>query len=224
MSKRKGSATVLRAAESTATPSGVDGSAVEIGGIDTAIAHGKLRPARPRFRFYAEQEVEAAGVWVGVDKQGATVGCALGAGQRGREGRSAHPTARAHHGDGRTARPRFLRRARRGNARQQLLNLGGDDKGALRMAGERRLVINRSGVRGQEKHRRRRGVGAPRCCHHAGHEGINQHRIGARQAARNIAGIGYSQHIVAGSSRGVNGLGAQRFVTNGDDDDGGIRV
>ena len=87
---------------------------------------------------------------MGVDKQGATVGCALGAGQRGREGRSTHPTARANHGDGRTARPRFLRRARRGNARQQLLHLGGDNKGALRVAGERRLIINRSGVRGQE--------------------------------------------------------------------------
>ena len=117
-----------------------------------------------------------------------------------------------------------LRRARRGDARQQLLHLCGDDKGALRVAGERRLIINRSGVRGQEKHGRRRGVGAPRCCHHAGHQGINQYRIGARQAAWDIAGIGYGQHIVAGRSRGVNGLGAQRFVTNGDDDDGGIRV
>ena len=47
-----------------------------------------------------------------------------------------------------------------------------------------------------------------RCRHHAGHEGINQDRKGAWQTARDVAGIGYGKHIVAGSSRGVNGFGA----------------
>ena len=52
--------------------------AVEISGIDAAIAHGKLRPARPRFGLYAKQEVEATGVCVGVDKQGRRLNRTMG--------------------------------------------------------------------------------------------------------------------------------------------------
>lgn len=63
-----------------------------------------------------------------------------------------------------------------------------------------------------------------RCRHHAGHEGINQDRKGAWQTARDVAGIGYGKHIVAGSSRGMDSLGAQCFVTDGNDDGSGIRM
>lgn len=72
---------------------------------------------------------------MGVDKQGASIRSALGAGQGGREGRSPHPAARPNHGDGGATRSRVLRGARGRNAREQLLNLGGNDKGALRVTG-----------------------------------------------------------------------------------------